>query len=79
MYMCMCLTVPRLNTGFHKYGLLPIASVKSIGFVRAFMAPGLVTSRASAGSSDVEVACRRPLISSMVVMSIVHAVIQTAV
>ena len=59
--------------GFHKYGALPMASVRIIGFVLALITPGLVTSRASGGSSEIdllrEVTCRSSLDSATVVIS----------
>ena len=63
-------STPLLKTGFHKYGALPSTSVATIGFVLAFGAPGFVTSRASAGRSDVDVACCSPLTCSSVVMTV---------
>lgn len=68
-----CLTIPLLNMGFHKYGALPMASVRIIGFVLALIVPGLVTSRASGGSSEMdlvrEVTCRSSLFSAVVAIS----------
>ena len=65
--------VPRLNTGFHINGALPICSVSFIGFVRACKAPGLQTSLASGGRSDAEAVFSSCLGSADVAMAVTYA------